>query len=85
MTVSLNVAACLLSYYAAMLLFRSYTIWDASGQTPPRTMGEAARRSFQNPIVSQRAASCTYFIVYGLFAFVGNSGYVLVMGSCLQA
>jgi len=68
------------SVYAGVLMSKTRAILVATQSVEPLTMGEAARYT----LGGERAALVVYFLVYGLFGFLGNATYLLTMGQALQ-
>merc|ERR1712086_4800 len=79
MGISSMVVFCYLGYYCAVLMSRARTMIEESTGTSPGSMGETSRA-----LLGDRAASWTYLIVYGIFAFLGNASYLLVLGDSLK-
>lgn len=72
------VCSCVISIYSAVLMNKTFCILSER-KKGPATLGEAARLIFD----SDRAAFWIYILVYGIFGFLGNSSYLLVLGSCI--
>lgn len=79
-TIIFLVAMAPVSIYSALLMSRTRAMLQEQLGTQPLTLGEGAR------LVSgtDQAALLIYFVVYGLFGFLGNASYLLVLGESLQ-
>jgi len=79
LSVVFMVAFCYLAYYSALLMSKTRATVEQISGSSPGSMGECARA-----LLGNRAAQITYFVVYGLFAFLGNASYLLVLGDSLS-
>ena len=70
---------CWLAYYSAVLMSHTRELIQRHTGVSPASMGETARLLF-----GERAGQITFFLVYGVFAFLGNASYLLVLGTSLS-
>merc|ERR1711861_76029 len=73
------VVFCWLTYYSAVLMSQTREMLQRYTGVSPGSMGQAAKLLF-----GERAGQITFVLVYGLFAFLGNASYLLVLGGSLS-
>eukprot|EP00658_Telonema_sp_P-2_P067974 TRINITY_DN5690_c0_g1_i1.p1 TRINITY_DN5690_c0_g1~~TRINITY_DN5690_c0_g1_i1.p1 ORF type:complete len:507 (-),score=120.50 TRINITY_DN5690_c0_g1_i1:98-1618(-) len=71
---------CYLAYWSACLMSSTRTMIQQKCNISTGSMGQTAKL-----LLGERASQITFFAVYGMFAFLGNASYLLVLGTSLSS